>query len=55
MSDEFQADTSECPNTVADSGPKPWVRPQIDRMRAGSAANAPGAAIFDGALETLGS
>ncbi len=55
MSDEFQADTAEGADTVADSGSKPWVRPQIHRMRAGSAANAPGAAIFDGALETLGS
>lgn len=55
MSDEFQTDTSECTDTVADSGSKPWVRPQIHRMRAGSAAATPGAAIFDGALETIGS
>lgn len=55
MSDEFQVDPSDGSNTVADSGAKPWIRPQIQRMRAGAAESTPGSAIFDGALETIGS
>ncbi len=55
MSDEFEADNSECTSAVAEGSSKPWIRPQIQRMRAGAAEATPGSAIFDGSLETIGS
>jgi len=32
-----------------------WVRPELTRLRAGAAELTPGAFIFDGTLETIGS
>ena len=50
---------------IADTGPtengqdqpslRAWVRPELTRLRAGAAEAAPGAAIFDALLESLGS
>ena len=50
---------------IADTGPtdngqdqpslRAWVRPELTRLRAGAAELTPGASIFDGTLETLGS
>ena len=50
---------------IADTGPaekgqdqpslRAWVRPELSRLRAGAAEQTPGASIFDGTLETLGS
>lgn len=34
---------------------KAWVRPELSRLRAGAAELTPGAAVFDGSLEALGS
>ena len=34
---------------------KAWTRPSLSLLRAGSAENISGSAIFDGPLETIGS
>jgi len=40
---------------VNDTDLKAWVRPELTRLRAGAAELTPGAAIFDGTLENIGS
>ena len=48
-------DTGPTENGQDQPSPKAWVRPELTRLRAGAAELTPGASIFDGALETIGS
>ena len=37
------------------SGRKPWIKPVVKQLRAGSAEQTPGSTISDGFLEAIGS
>ena len=49
------ADTSPTENGQDQPSLRAWVRPELSRLRAGAAEQTPGASIFDGTLETIGS
>ena len=49
------ADTGPTENGQDQPNLRAWVRPELTRLRAGAAELTPGASIFDGALETIGS
>jgi hypothetical protein len=42
-------------NEIAIPARKPWIKPEIKKMRAGSAEQSPGSRVSDGLLETIGS
>ena len=49
------ADTSPTENDQDQPSLRAWVRPELSRLRAGAAELTPGASVFDGTLETIGS
>ena len=54
---DSQSESAAAPGQISDkdAGLKSWIRPEITRLRAGAAELSPGATIFDGALENIGS
>ena len=49
------ADTGPTDNGQEQPSLRAWVRPELTRLRAGAAELTPGASVFDGTLETIGS